>query len=77
MVINFLRSIPGRMLKVGFGLALFTEGTALATLEGLVMMMAGVVLVVTGVAGVSLVEEGVNIWKEHAAAAPRSRERRV
>ena len=60
-VVHLLRSNAGRLLKVAIGVWLLAAGTTVATLGGLVMMMAGVFLAVTGLAGICFTD-GVSGW---------------
>jgi len=54
---KFLRSMPGRMLRVAAGLSLIVYGGTHPSLLGLVLMMAGMVPTVTGLAGICLLDE--------------------
>jgi hypothetical protein len=55
--VRFLKSMPGRALRVGLGLSLIAYGGTHASLLGLVLMMVGMVPAVTGLAGICLIEE--------------------
>jgi hypothetical protein len=61
LVVRFLRSNTGRLLKVAAGVWLLAAGMTVSTLGGLVMMMAGVFLAVTGLAGICFTD-GVSTW---------------
>jgi len=50
--INFAQSSTGRVLTVALGAWLLVEGSAGASLAGLLMTMGGVVLMVTAIANV-------------------------
>lgn len=50
--INVMQSFAGRVLKIALGIWLLVEGSAGASLAGLVMMMGGVVLTVTAIANI-------------------------
>ena len=71
--VSFLCSRAGRILKVAVGVWLLAEGMTLATLGGLVMMMAGVFLTVNGVAGICFIEGAVSAWTAGHTAASHAR----
>ncbi len=54
---KFLRSVPGRVLRVAAGLSLVVYGGMHPSLLGLVLMMVGMVPAVTGLAGICLLDE--------------------
>lgn len=54
---KFLRSMPGRLLRVAVGLSLIVYGGTHPSLLGLVLMMVGMVPTVTGLAGICLLDE--------------------
>jgi hypothetical protein len=54
---KFLRSMPGRLLRVAAGLSLIVYGGTHPSLLGLVLMMVGMVPTVTGLAGICLLDE--------------------
>lgn len=54
---KFLRSMPGRILRVVAGLSLIVYGGMHPSLPGLVLMMVGMVPAVTGLAGICLLDE--------------------
>jgi len=54
---SFMRSIPGRVLRVAAGFWLIGYGATHPSLFGLVLMMVGMVPAVTGLAGISLCED--------------------
>ena len=58
-VIRFMKSAPGRIIKVAIGFWLIAFGGQQASMWGLVLMMVGVVPAVTGIAGICLIEEFV------------------
>ena len=55
--VTFLKSMPGRALRVALGLGLIAYGATHPSLLGLVLMMVGIVPAVTGLAGICLIEE--------------------
>ena len=63
--IQLMRSTPGRIARVVFGVWLMIHGALSGTLFGLVLMMAGMVSAVTGIAGIGLIDE---IMKAHRGA---------
>lgn len=71
----FLRSTPGRLLRIGIGFGLIFYGATHPTLAGLVLMMVGVVPAVTGLAGICLLEEVLK--SRRRVLQERPRERRV
>jgi len=56
-LIECLKSAPGRIAKVAFGVWLIIYGGTHASMWGLVLMMVGIVPAVTGIAGICLLEE--------------------
>ena len=74
-VVRFLRSMPGRVLRVALGLWLIAYGTTHASLLGLVLMMVGIVPAVTGVAGICLLEELLKGMSAHRPQAGDPHER--
>lgn len=76
-VISFMRSTPGRVLRVAFGCWLIVYGATHASLLGLVLMMVGTVPLVTALAGICLIEEVVRGMRAHRAPASRPREHHV
>jgi hypothetical protein len=56
---TFLRSVPGRLLRVAVGGALFWTGVVEGSIVGLVLMMIGLIPMVTGIANVCLLEDVV------------------
>lgn len=76
-VITFMRSTPGRVVKVAAGLWLMAYGVTHASLLGLVLMMVGVVPLVTGVAGICLLDEFVKARGSHGSPASRPHEHRA
>jgi len=52
--IEFMRSTPGRFVRVVLGVGLILYGALKASVLGLVLMMIGIVPAVTGIAGVCL-----------------------
>ena len=75
--IGFMRSVPGRLLRVALGVWLVGFGATHPSLFGLVLMMVGVVPIVTGLAGISLFEEVVKSWPARRPPAGRPSERRA
>lgn len=73
-VISFLRSRPGRVLKVGGGLWLLIYGAMQASLLGVLLMMAGVVPLVTGLAGICLFDVLLNTKPLRGGPDPRPHE---
>ena len=63
--IRFLRSVPGRVLRIVIGLLLMTYGATQASMVGLIMMIVGMVSAVTAIAGVCLIEEVVMALRAH------------
>lgn len=63
--IRFLRSVPGRVLRVVIGLLVVTYGATQASMVGLIMMIVGMVPAVTALAGVCLIEEVVMALRSH------------
>ncbi len=55
-LIQFMRSTPGRIVRVVFGVWLMLHGALSGTVFGLVLMMIGIVPAVTGIAGVCLAD---------------------
>lgn len=76
-VVSFMRSAPGRVLRVALGLWLIAYGATHPSLAGLVLMMVGVVPVVTAVAGICLLEEALKGMRAYRASAGRPREHHV
>lgn len=72
--VGFMRSVPGRVLWVALGLCLIAYGSTLASLFGLVLMMAGMVPAVTGLAGIGPIEEVIKSMRRPHLPAGRSRE---
>lgn len=66
-IIEFLRSTPGRIVRVVLGFALIYYGATHASLLGIVLMMIGMVPAVTGIAGICLLDE---LIKARAGVAP-------
>lgn len=73
-VIPFLKSMPGRVLKVTIGLSLIAYGSQHASMWGLVSMMVGVVPSVTGFAGICLIEEFVTAMQTDRGQGRHPRE---
>jgi hypothetical protein len=63
--ITFLRSGPGRVLRVAIGLLLMMYGATQASMVGLIMLIVGMVPAVTALAGVCLIEEVVMALRSH------------
>lgn len=63
--IRFLRSVPGRVLRIVIGLLLMMYGATQASMVGLIMMIVGMVPAVTAIAGVCLIEEVVMALRAH------------
>ena len=59
---KFLRSTPGRMLRMAFGLSLIVYGGTHPSLLGLVLMMVGMVPTITALAGICLADEVRQDW---------------
>ena len=57
VLVNFLRSTPGRVVRVAVGVGLIAYGGTHMSLLGLVLMMIGMVPAVTGLADICLLEE--------------------
>ena len=76
-VIQFLRSGPGRAVRVVIGFALIYYGATHASLFGLVLMMAGMVPAITGLAGVCLLDELMKAREAEPAVPARPHEGRV
>jgi hypothetical protein len=72
-LVMFLRSKMVHVLGAGLGAWLIVHGLALTTLDGLVMMMAGIVLAVTGLADMCFSEKSANGSKPGHTAAPSAR----
>lgn len=69
-VITVLRSKTGRVLRVAAGIWLLATGMTLATLGGIVMMMAGVFLTVTGLEALCFTKGAQTVWTAgHIAAS--------
>ena len=64
-VVRFMRSVPGRVLRVALGFWLISYGLTHASLLGLVLMMVGIVPAVTALAGICLLEEVVKGMRAH------------
>jgi len=73
---KFLRSMPGRLLRVLVGLSLIVYGATHPSLLGLVLMMVGMVPTITGLAGIRLLDE---VRERHSSSdvAGRPREEHV
>ena len=54
--IEFMRSTPGRIVRVVFGVGLILYGALQASVLGLLLMTIGIVPAVTGIAGVCLID---------------------
>ena len=65
VVVKFMRSVPGRVVRVAFGLWLIAYGTTHASLLGLVLTLVGIVPAVTALAGICLLEEVVKGMSAH------------
>jgi hypothetical protein len=72
--VTFMRSVPGRVLRVAAGLWLIAYGATHASLLGLVLMMVGMLPAVTGLAGICLIEEVIKSRRTWNPPAGRSRE---
>ena len=75
--IGFMRSMPGRLLRVALGVWLIGFGATHPSLFGLVLMMVGVVPIVTGFAGISLLEAVIEGRRARRPPAGRPSERRA
>ena len=75
--VRFMKSMPGRALRVALGLSLIAYGGTHASLFGLVLMMAGMVPAVTGLAGISLIEEVIRSRPTSHLPVGRPREHRA
>lgn len=75
--IRFMRSAPGRLLRVAMGVCLIGFGATHPSLFGLVLMMVGMVPAVTGFAGISLIEEVMKGRRTRRLPAGRPIERHV
>lgn len=76
-VIEFLRSTPGRIVRVAIGFALIYYGATHPSLFGIVLMMIGMVPAVTGIAGICLLDELMQARAGIAPAHGRPHEGRV
>lgn len=77
-VLEFMRSMPGRILRVAVGLTLLWFGATQATLLGLVLMMMGLIPVVTAALNVCLIDEiAREVVRQRNARAERMREQHV
>lgn len=56
-VVSLLRSMPGRLLRVGVGMAFVAYGSTHPSLLGLVLTMVGIVPAVTGLADICLLAD--------------------
>ena len=72
---RFMKSVPGRLLRVALGVWLIGFGATHPSLLGLVSMMVGMVPAVTGFAGISLLEEVMKGPRARRVPAPRRRAR--
>lgn len=75
--IRFMRSVPGRLLRVALGVWLIAFGATHPSLLGLVLMMVGMVPAVTGFAGICLLEEVMKGPRARRLPAGRPSERRA
>jgi len=75
--IDFLRSTPGRVLRVVVGFALIAYGGTQGSLFGLILMMVGMVPTVTGVAAICLLEEIVKTREVRSVTRGHPREGRA
>jgi hypothetical protein len=75
--VQFMRSMPGRALRVVMGLSLIVYGSTQGSLVGLVLMMVGMVPAVTGLANISLIEEVIKTRRASRLSTVRPRERRA
>ena len=75
--VRFMRSVPGRVLRVAVGLWLIAYGATHASLVGLVLMMVGMVPAVTGLAGICLIEEVIKSRRTWHLPASRPHEHRA
>ena len=75
--IRFLRSVPGRVLRIVIGLLLMTYGATQASMVGLIMMIVGMGPAVTAIAGVCLIEEVVMALRAHHVPPNHVGEHRV
>ena len=70
-LVTFLRSTPGRVLRVAVGCLLIAYGATHMSLIGLILMMAGMMPAITGLASMCLLEdvashEGTHAVRGHA-----------
>lgn len=75
--VKFLRSTPGRVLRVFVGFVLIAYGATQVTLVGLILMMVGVIPTVTGLASLCLPDEVARTREAAEAMRGRTRERRA
>ena len=75
--IEFMRSVPGLVLRAALGVWLITYGSTHASLLGLVLMMVGMVPAVTGLTGICLIGEVMKSRRASQLPAVRPREHRV
>ncbi len=75
--IRFLRSVPGRVLRIVIGLLLMMYGAMQVSMVGLIMMIVGLVPAVTAIAGVCLIEEVVMALRAHYVPPSHVGEHRV
>ena len=76
-LIRFLRSRPGRVVKVAVGLWLLVYGATQSSLLGLLLMMAGIVPLVTGLAGICLFDALENAKTTRGAPNAQAHEHRA
>jgi len=75
--ITFLQSVPGRVARVLFGLALLYVGARTTSIAGLLLLMTGLIPVVTAAANVCLLADAYDLFihpkAAHHAPVVRSR----
>ena len=57
--LTFLRTVPGRILRVAVGAVLLGAGMLERSTAGVLLMMMGLIPIVTGIANICLVEDVV------------------